>query len=256
MSFSHFSGRTFTHDEFRAYVAGLRWTDWHPQGITLHNTGAPTLAQWVESGPLHEQRIVNLRHYYEGMGWHAGPAAFVSRTHITEFSGFLEPGVHSTCFNRTHIGIEMAGDFSTEAFDSGDGALVRDTAVFTLATLYHALGLDPRGLTFHRECVHDHHDCPGKHVDKADVVARVLAAMGLPAQPDAPPAPVMLSGLRWVQDALNRLYVPPKPLAVTGIMNAETEAAVRSFQRKHPPLGVDGIPGAETIKMLKQALGR
>ena len=33
------------------------------------------------------------------------------------------------------------------------------------------------GLHFHKECSRDHHDCPGKNVVKADVVARVLAKM-------------------------------------------------------------------------------
>lgn len=171
-----FSGKTFDRGEFAAHVGSLRWTSWRPTGICLHNTGAPTLRQWAESGPAHDQRIANLQHYYEGLGWHAGPAAFVSRSHITEFSGFLAPGVHSTCFNRTHLGIEMAGDFSTEAFSSGDGAMVRDTAVFALATLFKALKLDPHGLAFHKDCARDHHDCPGRFVSKPDVIARVVAA--------------------------------------------------------------------------------
>lgn len=175
---ANFDRTSYDRAGFTARVATLKWTGWKPQGIVLHNTGAPTLKQWVESGPAHDQRILNLQSYYEGMGWHAGPHFFVSRSHVCGFSNPLQPGVHSTCFNRTHLGIEMAGDFSTEAFDSGDGALVRDTAAFALATLYHALGLDPHGLHFHRECVADHHACPGKHVQMGDMVARVVSAMG------------------------------------------------------------------------------
>jgi hypothetical protein len=37
--------------------------------------------------------------------------------------------------------------------------------------------LGVRGLHFHKECRRDHHDCPGRNVVKADVVARVLTQM-------------------------------------------------------------------------------
>jgi hypothetical protein len=71
----------------------------------------------------------------------------------------------------------MVGDYSDEAFDSGDGAKVRDLTVQALAILHHALGIDPETLHFHKECLRDHHDCPGKNVVKADMIARVKAAM-------------------------------------------------------------------------------
>ena len=177
---ANFDKTSYLKLEFAAHVAKLVWTDWHPIGITLHNTGAPTLAQWVESGPAHDQRILNLEAYYQGLGWHAGPHFFVSRSHVCGFSNPLEPGVHSTCYNRTHIGIEMAGDFSTELFATGDGAMVRDTAVYALAVLFKALHInptEPNRLVFHKECLRDHHDCPGHNVLKPDVLARVVARM-------------------------------------------------------------------------------
>lgn len=175
---ANFDKTSYDLAAFAQHVATLKWVAWKPKGITLHNTGAPTLAQWVESGPAHDQRILNLQRYYEGMGWHSGPHFFVSRSHVSGFANPLLSGVHSTCFNRTHLGIEMAGDFSTEQFSTGDGAMVRDTAVRALAILFSALGLDPRAnLNFHRDCPADHHACPGKFVDKGDVIARVLTSM-------------------------------------------------------------------------------
>jgi hypothetical protein len=71
----------------------------------------------------------------------------------------------------------MVGDYSREAFDSGDGAKVRDNAVVAVAALYRALQLDPAGLKFHRECLRDRHSCPGRNVDKADFIARVKKAL-------------------------------------------------------------------------------
>ena len=175
---ANFDKTSYDLPAFAAHVATLRWTSWKPKGITLHNTGAPTLKQWVESGPSQQQRILNLQSYYEGIHWHAGPHFFVSRSHVCGFSNPLATGVHASCFNRDHLGMEMAGDFSTEAFSTGDGAMVRDTACHALAILFHAIGVDPRsGLNFHRQCAADHHACPGSNVHDADVLARVLAAM-------------------------------------------------------------------------------
>ena len=195
-----FDRTAYTRDTWAAHVNSLTWTQFSPTtpkpiGITLHNTYRPTLAEWVESGPAHDQRILGLQKYYEGMGWHAGPHGFASRHFITGFTPLTEWGIHSTCFNHTHIGLEMAGDYSTEPFDSGDGALVRDNAVFAIATLMMKLGLTPEhNLVFHKDCPADHHDCPGKLVLKPDIIARVRAEMtalakppaAIPAAPDAP----------------------------------------------------------------------
>lgn len=174
-----FDGTAYTQAEFAAHIAGIKWTTWKPKGITLHNTAAPTLAQWAESGPAHDARIRNLQKYYEGMGWHAGPHLFVSRNYINGFSNLLSKGVHSRCFNATHIGIECIGDYDRESWDSGDGAKVRDNAVFAMAVLYRAIGGKSDDLTFHRECKLDNHACPGRLVVKADVVTRVKAQLAI-----------------------------------------------------------------------------
>lgn len=269
-----FIGKDFSRDEFAAYVAGLKWTDWKPQGICLHNTAAPTLAQWAESGPNHQARIANLQSYYEGLGWHAGPAAFISRTKITVFSGFTEPGVHSRCFNATHIGIEMVGDYNAEPFDTGDGALVRDNAVFALATLYRALGLSPADLKFHVDCKIDNHDCPGKNVNKSAMIGRVSEAMsklfGVPDQvkpPEVVPpvalepwseinwpiSPMGTYRIAWIQDAFNRLSPPEFAIHVDGVTGPETINAIRRFQHEQN-LHLDGVAGPITVSVIKDML--
>jgi hypothetical protein len=60
-----FEGVARTRDQTLDRINALNWTSWRPQGITLHNTAAPTLAQWAESGPSHDARIRNLQSYYE-----------------------------------------------------------------------------------------------------------------------------------------------------------------------------------------------
>lgn len=188
---SRFEGKARTREETLARINELRWTDWKPQGITLHNTAAPNLKQWAETGPAHDARIRNLQSYYENdLGWHSGPHFFVSRNWINWFSNPLAPGVHSRCWNATRFGIEMVGDFAVEEFNSGDGELVRDNAVFLMAALNNKFGFKADDLTFHKECNRDNHDCPGRKVIKADVILLVKQQMAALARPTATPAPV------------------------------------------------------------------
>jgi hypothetical protein len=169
----------FTPAEFKTYVAKLAWTAWRPRFLVLHNTAEPNLRQWTlgnNGKDCERKRIVNLNHYYRNeQGWHSGPHLFISPSLIWVACDLTADGVHASCYNRESLGVEMVGDYGVEAFDSGDGARVRDNAVAALAILYRALAISPDTLHFHKECIRDHHDCPGKHVDKADIVARVTA---------------------------------------------------------------------------------
>lgn len=185
----NFEGIARSREDTLARIKTLNWIDWKPQGITLHNTAAPNLKQWAELGPAHDARIRNLESYYENeLGWHAGPHWFVSRSWINWFSDPLHSGVHSRCWNSTRFGIEMVGDFNAEEFNGGDGALVRDNAVFLIAALNNKFGFKAEDLTFHKECKLDNHDCPGKNVVKADVIARVRTEMDRQKGVVAPPA--------------------------------------------------------------------
>lgn len=161
-------------------VSKLKWCKF----VTLHNTSAPTLAQWIETGPRHDARLQNLKAYYRGLGWHQGPHAFISRNFINGFSPLTEPGVHASCFNKVSIGFEMVGEYNVELFNDGDGALVRDNTVHATAVICCKLGLRPdafklgqSGLHFHIDCKRDNHDCPGKHVSKPELVTRILKRM-------------------------------------------------------------------------------
>src|SRR3954453_8598872 len=62
---NNFEGLARTREQTLARINALQWTNWRPQGITLHNTAAPTLEQWAETGPRHDARIRNLQSFYE-----------------------------------------------------------------------------------------------------------------------------------------------------------------------------------------------
>ena len=170
----------YTPGQFDAYVKSLHWMAWRPKFIVLHNSAEPNLTQWLHFGAglvNGKQRVKNLNAYYEGIGWHSGPHLFVAPDFIWTACNLLADGVHASCYNHASIGVEMVGDYEHEAFNIGAGAKVRDNTIAALATLHHALELDPATLRFHRECIADHHACPGKNVVKSDIIVRVRAAM-------------------------------------------------------------------------------
>jgi N-acetylmuramoyl-L-alanine amidase len=177
--------KSYTPDEFAIFVDKLEWNGWQPKFVTLHNTGIPTLAAWLDSGHAAQQRIEGQKHYERDiLHWHSGVHLFVAPNLIWNLCELTQEGVSVSCWNHLTLGIEMIGDYATERFDTGPGAQVRDNAVAAMAILHRRLGLRPdqyqmgvRGLHFHKECSRDHHDCPGRNVAKADVVARVLAKM-------------------------------------------------------------------------------
>jgi hypothetical protein len=188
------SARRFTQGEFAATFQKLDFSKaaWAPRMFVLHNTGQPSLKQWLGGGATPEARLRNLETYYKGLRWHSGPHWFVAPDGIWEFCDPLQDGVHCSCANRVAFGCEMVGDYATEPFDSGPGAQVRDNAVHVIATVFKTFGWRPdplvlweRGLAFHHHCTRDRHDCPGKNVHRADLVTRVLRAMHT-AEPPSP----------------------------------------------------------------------
>jgi hypothetical protein len=179
MAWKGIVNRAFTPQQFADHVAGLLFTLWRPQFVVLHNTGAPTLAQW-RSGPASpQQRILNLEHFYrDTQGWSAGPHLFIADDFIWAFTPLTVSGVHSPSWNAISWGIEMVGDYDREDFSQGPGGAVAANTVSALATLHTALSLDPGTLKLHKEDSKTTHDCPGRNVDKESMIARIEAAMG------------------------------------------------------------------------------
>ena len=170
-------GLNFDAEAFDVYCKQLTWTSWRPSFIVLHNTATPTLAQ--RPNGFTKQHILNLVGYYrDEKKWSAGPHLFVDDRQIWVFTPLTTTGRHSPAWNQVAIGIEMLGDYQTDAFDSGRGAKVRKNAVCAMASLCGALGLDPDTIRFHKEDPKTtHKTCPGKNVSKPKVIAEVKAAL-------------------------------------------------------------------------------
>ena len=236
----------YTVAEFRTMLAGLKLGAWRPKFPTLHNTGAPSLAQWMAYGPTPQERWgASLNAYYKGLGWHAGPALVVCPDYVWNLCDIMQPGVSVSCWNDRTVGIEMVGDYDVGAqdqFNVGEGAKVRDNAAAVLAALQEKFGwgdlgdylVGERGLHFHKECIVDHHSCPGGQVTKPDMLARVKAIGG---------------ALGPMVKTLPALVAPVSDAAV------EYEAATKKFQAA-VGLPADGDPGPMTRQVLARDLAQ
>lgn len=190
----------FTQEQFRVYVNSMVWNRWRPSRVVWHNTGAPSLAQWIKSARDDAakgltpgmSRIRSLENFFKSnQGWSGCPHLFIANDFIWVMNRLDSAGVHSPSFNSTAIGIEMIGDFSTEDDDAGVGLAVKNNTIFATAMLCEALGLEPTdgqrvggaftGTIFlHKQDPRTTHDCPGKDIaqDKAAMIHAVAALMG------------------------------------------------------------------------------
>lgn len=185
-------GRAFSPSAFKAYVDGLTWgPEFRPIGLCLHNTASPSLAQ--RPAGLTFQHIKNLEAYYRDQrNWNGGPHLFIDDKQIWAFNPLTKMGVHSPSWNRTHIGIEMLGDYSVESFTEGRGAKVRANTVAAVAALNHKLGFAADSFKFHVEDKKSDHDCPGilARNERDALIDEIGAAM---AAFDAPEAQVAIA---------------------------------------------------------------
>lgn len=178
-------GKRYTIEAFRAHLEEVAFGTFRPRYVVLHHTASPSLAMRPQG--LTDQHLRNLRHYYENtMGWSGAPHLFIDdrADGIIVFQRLDRRGVHAKSFNADSWGIEMLGYFDKEPFHSGRGAKVRDTSMAALAAMCDRLGVAADTIKFHRDDPKTTKSCPGRLVDKADVVRRVAALMAAPPPAD------------------------------------------------------------------------
>lgn len=172
MAWKGIVGQSFSAQDFDSYCHSIQWTSWRPSFIVLHNTAIPNLAQRPDG--LTKDHINGLESFYRDVQkWSAGPHLFVDDKQIWAFTPLNMSGVHSPSWNQVAIGIEMLGDYETEAFDSGRGLNVRHNAESAIASLSAILGFDPSTMKLHREDPLTTHACPGSNVRKLEVIQEV-----------------------------------------------------------------------------------
>lgn len=164
-------GQPYTPPAFAAYLATLKWQAWKPQHIVIHHCSAPSLAQ--RPSGFQPQHMLNLKEFYEGKGWSAGPHLFIDDDQIWTFSPMTARGVHAVSFNATGIGIEMLGDYDSEDPWSGRGLQVLTTTCRAVQSLLTALRLTPAALRFHRDDPKTSKTCPGRKISKEAFLAHL-----------------------------------------------------------------------------------
>lgn len=160
MAWKSIVARSFSAETFPSYVAGLRWINWRPTFLTVHNTAVPSLTQRPSGFSL--THIRNLERYYrDEKGWSSSPHLFIDDRQIWAFNPLTMTGTHSPGFNAHAIGIEMLGDYARESFTAGRGLLVRRHTVVAMAALNRALGFTSDNFKYHVEDSRTSHNCPG-----------------------------------------------------------------------------------------------
>lgn len=164
--------------EFLEYCRQLKGhLNWDPSKLVVHNTAAPSIAQWDNPQYSEEYRINSMANFFtRERGWNSGPHLIVSPNgNIWILSGLQWPGTHSPSFNKNAFGVEMVGDFNKEDFDSGRGLIVQRTAIEAIAILCYVFEIDTSDIHLHKEDPKTDHDCPGKDVKKDALVKAIKA---------------------------------------------------------------------------------
>ena len=168
-------GKDLGIEQFALYVAKLDLSRWKPELVVVHHCAAPSLAQ--RPNGFIPQHMQNLKEFYEGKGWSAGPHLFIDdRKQIWLFSPMDKKGVHAVSFNRNSWGIEMLGDYDSEDPTTGRGAEVIKTTAQAVRVMLSKIGKDFSAIRFHREDPKTSKTCPGKKISKDWFIEQVRNA--------------------------------------------------------------------------------
>ena len=158
-------GKVWTVESFREYLKGVKCPA-YVKSVTIHHTGAPSLTQRPHG--FSAQHILNIKSYYESLGWNRGPHLFTDDDQIFGMTPLHVPGIHAVSFNRSSIGIEVLGEYDTEDPSSGRGLQCMKNAAATAKALFEWLDIpiNEDTLKFHRDDPKTSKTCPGKKVKK------------------------------------------------------------------------------------------
>jgi hypothetical protein len=202
MSFS-LVGKVWDPVGFRQYVKTLD-LDW-AKGITMHHTWNPSLRNRPRG--LTIQHIRNLQSYYQNdLGWSRGPHLFVDDDQIFGMSPLEERGIHAVSFNRTHLGIEVLGNYDAESPVSGRGKACWGTAKEAVEILLRKMERGTEAVNGHRDDPRTNKTCPGTKVD----LDAFRASLNLEApasedrEDDDPDIDEIVANIQWQLNKLKR----------------------------------------------------
>lgn len=154
-------GRVWNEEEFKSYLqtVNLSWAS----GITIHHTWNPSLADRPEG--FKAQHLINLRSYYQSLGWDRGPHLFVDEDQIWGMSSLHERGIHAISYNRSHVAIEVLGNYDSEPVNSGRGEQCWQMAAKAAAAIISRAGWSVDVINEHRSDPQTNKTCPGRNLN-------------------------------------------------------------------------------------------
>jgi hypothetical protein len=183
------TGQSWDRAGLRAYLATVARPKW-ALGVTCHHTSTPNLAMRPRGWNAQLMKNVAFGYTHE-RGWDRGPHFFPDDSRVWGLTPPSVQGIHAVSFNRTHLGIEVLGDYDgRDNATTGRGRACWQTAFWTIAELLRWLGLPPgkNTINFHRDDPKTSKTCPGTSISHAWVLAGVRAAMDLAQTPPPPPS--------------------------------------------------------------------
>jgi hypothetical protein len=189
-------GKVWTVESFREYLKGIKRPA-YVKSITIHHTGAPSLSQRPKG--FLAQHILNIKSYYESLGWNRGPHLFTDDDQIFGMTPLHVPGIHAVSFNRSSIGIEILGEYDTEDPCSGRGLECMKIAAATAKALFEWLDIPANAdtLKFHRDDPKTSKTCPGTKVKKDWFISLMQSSVNQVITPT--PTPVASAEVQLIE---------------------------------------------------------
>ena len=205
-----------------------------------------------------------LRHYSEfDEGWHAGPHAVGAPDRSIVLGEFCADGVHASCWNNDHFGIETVGEFATDlTIGSPDAASCGCRAARTsLPRSANAwAGNRARSSTFIADSTRwsrlPRGSCDGCSGDRP--CREAFAELGgepAPAAATPPSAPTPVSFDLQLPKAFSWIVALGARIPVDGDLGPQTESAIKAFQKRSAASFRDADAGPMTKAANKGARG-
>lgn len=167
-------GKVYDATSLREHLreVDLSWA----KGVTIHHTAFPNLAMRPKGFTV--QHMHNIEFGYKRKGWGAGPHLFIDEDQAFGMTPFGMPGIHAVSFNRTHVGVELLGDYDDHhEVMSARGKAVIAMGVQCVAAICDSQGWDSSNINFHRDDPKTSKTCPGAHFPAAAFKQQVGAAL-------------------------------------------------------------------------------
>lgn len=190
MSFAN-AGKSWSRAGLRAYLATLERPAWL-KGVTFHHTAEPSLGHKAWANGWNPTLIDNMRDGYARKGWNRGPHFYPDDDLIWGLTPPTVQGIHAVAFNRSHIGIEVLGDYDTENHLIGRGEKCWHNAFACAAEVLKWAGLTANDFNFHRDDPNTKKTCPGKRITREWVRLWLLEAMSGDQPAEKQPEPVRM----------------------------------------------------------------